>query len=173
MISGDNYELELYKNYCVICLNTENAQFVLSKCCYNNIHVECLIDWMLHSSNDNVLCPICRCSISNTINFMIFVDYLSEKDNICKKKALRIINNLYSKEWIVQLLKSNNTNYRDVRDVSDDSDNNDINNNRNNRGSRIYNCFISCVYELYQRVVLLWFIFLIMFFVILFFSSNN
>ncbi len=56
-------------NECIICLNNinENDQIIITECCANNFHKNCLYMWLNNSNN----CPLCR-NIINVVNNNIF-----------------------------------------------------------------------------------------------------
>ncbi len=117
---------------CCICLDSfdinntnieKEEKFVKLYCCNQCIHKNCVLDWMLSTSNKHLQCPMCRTSIEyfNTIIQMNdFLAYVQNNYNIyeiitdnnnhnnkkitSKKQLSKLINLLYgSSEMIIRV----------------------------------------------------------------------
>jgi hypothetical protein len=104
--------LDYDNEYCCICLNTFDYAYIQLKCCHQNIHSLCLIDWILSESNNTYNCPICRKDIilDASITLGQIIDYINTKTDassgalITKKKIETIIKRLYNNTNIKQIM---------------------------------------------------------------------
>ena len=122
----DQVRLDYDNEYCCICLNTFDYAYIQLKCCNQNIHSPCLIDWVLSDSNNTYNCPICRKEIvlDESITLGQLIDYINTKADassialITKKKIETVIKRLYNNTNIKQIMyqDSDNNNNRVTED---------------------------------------------------------
>lgn len=99
IINGDNNV-----EYCCICINTNNDNFIKLRCCNQSIHENCVIEFITNINNNIYKCPTCRKNLDVPISFGKIIDYISEKrESISKEKIQNVIINLYKDIYIKEL----------------------------------------------------------------------
>lgn len=83
-------------DYCCICINTIDSDFIKLRCCNQSIHENCIIEFITNINNNIYKCPTCRKNLDVPISFGKIIDYINEKTElVSKEKIQHVINNLY------------------------------------------------------------------------------
>lgn len=115
IISEDDTE------YCCICINTIEDEFIKLKCCNQSIHENCIIEYIININNDIYKCPICRnqMQLYEPITFGKIIDYINDKQElISNDKVKSIIKNLYKDIPITVLFNTNENENEEIRQLN-------------------------------------------------------
>ena len=91
--------------FCCVCLNTSDYKFIKLKCCNQEIHKKCVIEWITSPQNRIINCPICRkqmdISFSNFVTLGEIIDEVNKKDKLLSKQKFdQIIQTLYPDSYL-------------------------------------------------------------------------
>lgn len=127
---------------CCICLEQCQIQEdIKMKCCNQNIHKSCLLDWII-SKKSNENCPLCRNDILDIVEIYTIEDFLNKiTKKKCKNKNIEeILNKWYQiDDLCIYIPKDTDTN-TDTNTESADSINYQISNTIIHVRQYVQNC---------------------------------
>jgi hypothetical protein len=117
--TNDNFELQELNNtiltisddeteYCCICINTIEDNFIKLKCCNQSIHENCIIEFITSINNNLYNCPICRKGLNIPVSLGKIIDYINGKPELISNNKIQdIIINLYKDIQLKDLFNIN------------------------------------------------------------------
>jgi|UniRef100_A0A6C0AN92 hypothetical protein len=83
-------------DYCCICINTIQDDFIKLRCCKQYIHEKCITEFITSINNNVYNCPICRKQLNTPVSFGRIIDYMTEKPELISTNKIQdIIKKLY------------------------------------------------------------------------------
>lgn len=163
------------RHFCCICLNTKLSEYTILKCCKQNIHINCLVEWICSKNNQSFKCPICRKDVSLSIKQGEFINIINNYNNdnednenlnihIHKNDIIRIFEKYYNDLYFTKIILHEDLNINIDENGDDINGNNNSDNNiYNNRFRMIYNQIVS---NYIDKILLLWMVFILILIVI-------
>ena len=83
-------------DYCCICINTIQDDFIKLRCCKQYIHEKCITEFITSINNNVYNCPICRKELNTPVSFGKIIDCMIEKPQLISTNKIQdIIKKLY------------------------------------------------------------------------------
>ena len=95
-------------DYCCICINTFEDEFIKLQCCNQFIHKNCIMEFITSINNNIYKCPICRTQIDISVSFGKIIDYLNENPELISKDKIQCIIKTFYKDIPIKDLFNRN-----------------------------------------------------------------